>query len=79
MSKYYSLTKQPNFKLFAYEKESNNYSTKLNKSINLLSFKKNNEDLYQIVKLLSSSLPYDTVLSAEYNKEKSRYIDEICI
>ena len=61
----------PEFKLFAYEKESNNYSTKLNKSINLLSFKKNNEDLYQIVKLLSSSLPYDTVLSAEYNKEKS--------
>jgi len=61
----------PEFKLFAYEKESNNYSTKLNKSINLLVFKKNNEDLYQIVKLLSSSLPYDTVLSAEYNKEKS--------
>ena len=30
----------PEFKLFAYEKESNNYSTKLNKSINLLSFKK---------------------------------------
>ena len=61
----------PEFKLFAYEKESNNYSTKLNKSINLLVFKKNNEDLYQIVKLLSSSLPYDTVLSAENNKEKS--------
>ena len=55
----------PEFKLFAYEKESNNYSTKLNKSINLLSFKKNNEDLYQIVKLLSSSLPYDTVLSSK--------------
>ena len=55
----------PEFKLFAYEKESNNYSTKLNKSINLLVFKKNYEDLYQIVKLLASSLPYDTVLSAE--------------
>ena len=27
--------------------------------------------MYQIVKLLSSSLPYDTVLSAEYTKEKS--------
>ena len=30
----------PEFKLFAYEKESNNYSTKLNKSINLLYSKK---------------------------------------
>ena len=48
-----------------------NYSTKLNKNIDLLVFKKNNEDLYQIVKLLSSSLPYDTVPSAEYSKEKS--------